>query len=466
VVDRVLQLGTVLVLARLLGPTAFGVYGIALVALHALSRLTNLGFKPALVSIPATDVDPYLDTAWTLRIGRGLVLWVVAVVLAPVVASVFGTPQVAPVMRVLGAGPLLSGLMNPGAVYFSKELAFHRKFGLRVGSRVVETVVALSVAVVEPTIWALVWGLLAYKVATMVLSYSLHDYRPRPGFDRSLAGELVEYGRWIAVSSALSYLSGEGDDAFVGWFLGGTALGLYSLSYRLSNAPATEVTHTISETVFPAYSKLQDDTESLRRGFFDTLQVTALLSVPMAIGIALVAEPFVAAVLGTAWRAMVVPLQLLAAYGLLRSLRSGTVPLFRAVGRPRLETVTRAATLGPMVVAIYPASAAYGLPGTVGAVLLGALVGTPLASVLALRIVDGGVGDFLARLAPPVTASAGMVATVVGVRSVLAGSSAVVTLVAMVAVGVVSYPAILLLAEYRFDIGLKRLHRTVRGGMG
>lgn len=465
VIGRVLQLATILVLARIVGPTAFGVFGVAMVAVHGFQRLTQMGIDAALVSNEADDVNPYLDTAWTLRLIRGVALALVAYALAPLIGDVFGMPRVVSAIRVLGLIPLLGGLQNPAVVYFSKEMAFHKQFVVQVGAQLTQSVVSLAVAFYEPTIWALVAGVVANKAGRTLISYGLHDYRPGLAFDRERAAEVLDYGRWIFVSAALSYLAGEGDDAFVGWFLGSTALGFYTLAYRLSNAPATEVTHTISRTVFPAYAKLQNDVSSLRKGYFDTLQVTALISFPMAVGIAAVARPFVQVVLGPDWLPMVVPLQLLAVYGLLRSLRSTAIPLFRGAGKPVYETVTRSVQLGVMVLALYPASVAYELTGTILAVVLGAAVATPLAGALVVHLLDGGAVRLLSGVLYPAVFSATMYAAVLGVQRTTAPYAPVVTLLLSVVAGVVCYPAVVLLANRHFDVGIDRLLRTVRDGV-
>ncbi|SFR36019.1 lipopolysaccharide biosynthesis protein [Halogeometricum limi] len=465
VLGRVLQLATILVLARLLGPTAFGVFGIATLAIHAFQRLTQMGLDEALVSNREDDVNAYLDTAWTLRLIRGLTLAAVVYFSAPFIGSVFDAPNVVPVIRVLGIVPLLGGIQNPGIVYFSKDMAFHKQFGLQMGARLFETAVSLGIALYDPTIWALVGGLLANKAARVVVSYLLHDYRPRVALDVGRASEMLDYGRWIFVSGALSYLSNEGDDAFVGWFLGSTALGYYTLAFRLSNAPATEVTHTISQTVFPAYAKLQDELESLKTGYANTLQVTTLVSFPMAAGIAVVAEPFTRVVLGTDWLPMVVPLQLLAVYGLLRSVRSTAIPLFRAVGKPNYETVTRTLNVGVMFLALYPLSAAYGLAGTVGATVVGAAIATPVAGLFVVRILEGGAFDLLSRVFYPAAASALMLAAVVAVQNATAEYGALVTLVLSILTGAVVYPVVVLLADRQFDVGLDRLVQTVKNGV-
>jgi len=313
-------------------------------------------------------------------------------------------------------------------------------------------------------VWALVFGHLAKQVVTVIASYVIHDYRPRPAFDIEHARELLGYGRWIFASMLLAFLGAQGDDAFVGWALGTSALGLYQLAYRFSNAPATEITHTLSNVLFPAYARLQDDVDSLRRGYLDALQLTALIAFPAAIGLVVTAQPFVRGVLGEQWLGMVLPLQVLAIYGLVRALRSTTVPLFRAMGRPEYETYTRVLKLLVILLVIYPLTIELDLVGTALAILASACVVGPIAGYLAVRVTEGTLRQLIERLGYPAVGSIAMGVCVIALGETVSFGSALLELLISVTVGVVIYGAVMLGLEYRFECGLWRLVRTIQRG--
>lgn len=167
--------------------------------------------------------------------------------------------------------------------------------------------IAVGYALVSPTVWALVFGHIAGRAVKVIASYLVHGYRPRPAFERAYAVEMLTYGKWIFGSSVLSFLTNEGDDVFVGWALGAASLGIYQMGHRISNAPATEITHTISRVVFPTYAKLQDDTDALHRGYLETLKLIALVAIPATVGIVFVIPLFTRAFLGSDWTSMILP---------------------------------------------------------------------------------------------------------------------------------------------------------------
>lgn len=270
------------------------------------------------------------------------------------------------------------------------------------------------------------------------------------------------YGKWIMGASITAFLLGQGDDVFVGWFLGASALGLYQLAYRLASAPATEITKVISSTMLPTYSKLQDDRAAVRSAYFRVLQFTSLLTFPMSVGILVTAPTFVAAFLGDEWLPMVPVLQVLTLWGLLLSIGANVGPLFRALGRPELETKVKVGKVVLAALLIYPATDAYGVIGTAGAMILASLlVSEPLANYWGLKLIGGTVRRFFKTLAYPAATSLAMGGVVYAVREATTFSP-VVEFVLLVVVGVVAYVAAVLVVESTTDYDLTTMLTLIR----
>ena len=334
VTERGLELLLLVIVASLISPRAFGLMGIALLILSSLKKFSELGVKDALIQAEEDNVDEELNTAWTIETVRGVVISVILFFGAPYISSLFAEPAATGVVRVIALSPLIVGLRNPAVVYFKKSLDFHKEFVYRVSGASAYFLVTVGWALFDPSVYALIFGYLAGDLTRFVVSYLAHDFRPWPEFDLDLAKQRLGFGKWITGNSILYFLYSKGDDAFVGWALMASALGFYQLAYRLSNAPATEITHTISSVTFSAYSKVQSNVEKLRSGYLQTLRMTTLLSFPAAIGIVAVAPAFIRAFFTPAWQPMVPVMQLLALYGLMRSMGATMGPVWKAIGRP------------------------------------------------------------------------------------------------------------------------------------
>ena len=459
--NRGLQIVMLIILANLLNPEDFGLMGIALLTLSALKKFSNLGLSTALIQDEDENVDEYLNSAWVLQIARGLVIVALLLLAAPLVASVFGEPRVTDVLRVIAISPLLLAVRNPAVVYFQKNLDFHKEFLYKTSGSVAQFCVALGYGLLFPTVWALVFGFVTADVVRLLVSYLAHSFRPRLTFDLQHAKDLVGYGKWITGNSILVFLITEGDDIIVGWLLDATSLGFYQNAYRLSNAPATELTQVIAGVMFPAYSKLQEDLAAVRDAYFRTLQITTIVAFPAALGIAAIAPVFVSTFMGTEWMPMVATLQLLTVYGLMRSVGKTTGPVFQALGRP--DIVTKLAALRLVLIAIFiiPAVRRFGIEGAALVIVGVALFPMLLLDIYALkRILEAPYRRFFRDLVYPLVASGVMFATVVYVRQ-QAVLSSVAEFVLLLVTGVVTYVVAVGVLEVRFGWGIRRNLRSI-----
>jgi O-antigen/teichoic acid export membrane protein len=465
VADRALQLVNVIILARLLSPEAFGLLGIALVVLAAFQQLSKLGFDEALVQHRDENIDQYLNTAWLMKIGRGAFIALAAFILGPYISEFFGEPDAAAIIQVIGISPLLLSLQNPAIVYFQKDLEFHKEFAYKIGGRIVDLVTAIAFALIFQNVWALVVGLLAGRVTMLLLSYTIHDYRPQIEFVWEYGQEMFDFGKWLFLSGILFFLYAQGDDAFVGWFFGATALGYYQLAYRFSNAPATEVTQVIARVSFPAFSKIQDDTQKLREGYFRVLHATTLVGFPIAAGLIAVAPQFVHVVLGSQWIETIILIQVLALWGAIRAFGASTGALFKAIGRPDITTKLQAIKVAILVITIYPASTQWGVTGVAVAVVANAVLIQPIVVYLIVSVTEGSLKRLLFLLICPLAGSTLMALGVVGVDEYVFDGTGILQLLFLIAVGVVIYVIFMLLLEETSQYEFSELYHTLRGAV-
>jgi O-antigen/teichoic acid export membrane protein len=433
--DRALSLGTTVVLANLLVPSDFGVVGIATLLVAVLRTVTTIGITETLVQHEQDDVDAYLDTALTIKLVRGVVIVGAILLITPFAGPFFGEPRLGAVLPVVALGPLLNMVENPAVAYFRKELDFRKQFVYRVSGAVGNALVAVGSALLIGNLWAIVFGLLASEVARSAVTYVVHDYRPRPGFDRQRARELLSFGKWLQFSSIIVFVATKGDDLFVGWYLTSGALGLYQLAFRLSNAPTRELSHVISRVGFPTYSKLQNEPAALRRAYRITVELTLLLAVPAAAGVALIAPEFTAVFLGPEWVPMVPALQVLALGGVIRALVATGGSLFVGTGAPRWDVWMNVPRTLTIVATILPLTDRFGITGAAVSITLGIATTVPIWLYKSRAITGLPLAAYARSVVTPVLA-----AGVMAVPVFLVKASTPLAVGAAVAVGLVTYP--------------------------
>ena len=383
-----------IILARLLAPEDFGLLGIAMLAIATLETFSQTGFQAALIQ-KKENADSYLDTAWTVSAIRGGLLFLILFFSAPLVATFFNSPQATLVIKVIAVSTLLSGFRNIGIIFFQKDLEFNKQFSYELSATLVDLTIAITLAFMLRNVWALVWGGVAANFVRLFMSYILHPYRPQIRFSKGEFKELFGFGKWVLGSSILIFLLSQGDDIFVGKMLGVTALGFYQMAYLISNLPATEVTHVISQVTFPAYSKLQNDVKRLREAYLDVLQLTAFISIPLAGGIFILAPDFTRIFLGEKWMPMVPAMQVLCVLGALRSVGAVSGPIFLALGRPDIEAKLSAAQLVLLAILIYPLTEKWGITGTAAANSIGSCSFIFIILSIVIRLVKMGKSEIL-----------------------------------------------------------------------
>lgn len=412
-VVRTVGLIQTVIVARLLSPEAFGIFGLTLLLLSVLEHFTEAGLSEAIIQ-RTDNVDSYLDVAWTAQLLRGGLITLVLTIAAPWAAQFFAEPLLATFLPLAGVIVFIGSLRNIGIVYFRKELNFFREFLYRTSGPVVAFPLVVGTAYYTRSVWALMIMLFAEKLTETVLSYFLHSYRPAFRLDVPELHDLFGFGRWILGSKILKFSLLEGDDLFVGKFLGSHALGIYQLAYRFSQMPVKEFCNSINKVLFPAFSKLQKNPEDLRRTWLDSLTLVSFLAFPMSLGIFCVAPEAVRVILGTDWLGMIVPIRILSLLGLIRSINYDSV--FKATNNPDWITKLASIRLAVMVITIVPLTARWGVSGTAVCVLLAALAVEPLALSKVLTVLDLRYRQFARALWVPLVATGVMVSFLMVVR--------------------------------------------------
>lgn len=436
IVSRAFSFLRLIVLARLLIPEDFGLMGVALLSLSTLETFSETGFNQALIQKqPLSQKD--LDTSWTISVIRGLVLFLVLFFAAPFLALFFSSPQAESVVRLIAFGLLFNGLVNSGIIFFQKEIDFKKQFYYQFSGDLVDLLVAIGLALWWGSVWALVFGFLAGSLTRLVFSYLIHSYRPSFRIDKQRAKELFQFGKWIFVANLIVFFLTQGDDAFVGKFLGITALGFYQLAFRLSNLPATEITHVISQVTFPAYSKLQKNINQFRQAYLRTLSLVSLIAFPLAIGLFILAPEIVKLLLGEKWLPIIPVLRVLSLFGIIRAITGVGGSVILAAGKPQLITYVTSIQLAIMAILIYPFARRWDIFGVGLVVFLVSLISLPAQS-LVIKQVELSWGKWLKSLSSPVFASMLMALILLIVKFFL-GAPSFISLLLLVLLGIITY---------------------------
>lgn len=400
ITERIFYIARLIILARILAPRDFGLLGIVMLSMMTLENFSQTGFEAAIIQ-KKEKVEQYLNTAWTVGIIRGICLFIILYLIAPFVANFFETPQARNIIRVIGLSFFFQAFTNIGIIYFKKELEFNKQFIYQLSGTLADFIVAVSAAILLRSVWALVFGLLAGNLVRLIASYFVHPYRPSVRLEFGKAKELFSFGKWVFGSNILIFLVTQGDDAFIGKFLGVTMLGFYQMAYKISNMPATEITHVISQVTFPAFVELKNNTIQLRQAYLRVLRLTALFSFPIAVLIFVLAPDLTIVLLGEKWMPMVPAMKILCFFGLTRSISATMGPILYAMNIPKIQTKLSFIQLIIIAIIIYPLTKQWDIVGTSLAVLLPTMLTFFMATITVKNIIGFSYKNFLSCLFAP-----------------------------------------------------------------
>jgi O-antigen/teichoic acid export membrane protein len=188
--------------------------------------------------------------------------------------------------------------------------------------------------------------------------------RPVFRLDKQVAMELLHYGKFITASTILMFIATEAGGAVIGKMLDVGQLGHYSVAFLLANFPPTHVAFVLSNIMFPAYSKIQNDLPVLRKTFAQVTDIVASLVMPVMAGMAAAASTMIAAFYGAGWEDAVAPFRILCIFGALHAIVTVNGYMFNAISRPDLGFRIAVLRVVSILVIIVPAIK---IGGTVGA---------------------------------------------------------------------------------------------------
>ncbi len=301
---QILRLISNLILTRLVAPEAFGLMAVAVSINIWAVMLTDIGINTSVIRSRNSDNPDFLHTAWTMQIGRNLIVWVTIILAAAAVyalasnqivraESVFAHPQLAWVMIAIGIQLPLSGLTSINAAMAERHLAMRRVVGLEVAGQLFAMTITIFFAVLGYGVWALVIGTVAAAAFRSALSHVVFP-GPRMAlrFTREHFNEIFGFGKWLIIASFFGFLLNRGDQLLFGWLMESGRFSLYAVASIWVVAAVTIVSTVISRIFYPAFSEvLRDRPERLTEIYREVRLISDGAVTAMAFGAFFLAEP-------------------------------------------------------------------------------------------------------------------------------------------------------------------------------
>lgn len=438
-----LQFAMLPILARLIGPSEYGLVSMAMPFVLFANVLSDGGMSFALGR--RQDVTPELEaTVLWLSTAIGGAIAVGLALLAWPLGELMGQPRLP--FLIMALSPIL--LMNGMLAASNARIIREGRFSVFAGADLFSTIAGAGVALIAAMHGYGAWSLIFQQLALWVVKLAWVSLNGRTAvrltFRFEEAKDLLRFGMHAVGSLLADYVSRNVDNLIVGAILGATSLGFYAMAYQIVRIPDMLISGPLYLYIFTAVSRAAHEPkkEALQQLAVSAVRLASAGFAPLFCGLAIIADLAVPLVLGDKWRGAIMPLRWLAGAGFFFCLCALIGATLMARGRSELQ-LKLSLILGGATIVIVASAAPFG----VTAVSAGLAVGIGLVGCVYIHQLAGDLKmprlRLFAALRPALYGVAAMAAVLLPARRLLAGTPPALELTALILLGALVYGGVI-----------------------
>lgn len=292
---QALRFASNLILTRLLFPEAFGLMALIQVILTGLELFSDTGTNTSIVQHNRGDEQSFLDSAWTIQVIRGALLWGLTILLAHPVAAMYDQPMLADVLPVAGLSLLIAGFRPTSAATATRHLTLGKLTVVTFGVQIASIAFTIYLAWLLQSEWALVFGSV-FTAALTVLAYRIFLPGPANKFhlEQEAFWQIFHFGKWIMLATAAGFAINQGDRVILGFYISLEDLGIYNIGYMLASVPMVLLFSMQQKVIVPIYRmKPPGDSISNRNAIFRARRLLTLGTLFILVFLSYVGPPLV-----------------------------------------------------------------------------------------------------------------------------------------------------------------------------
>lgn len=400
-VMRVFSVGITALLARLMSPTDFGVFAVALAVYLVVASLAELGMASA-VARSATEPDDIAPTVASISILVGTGTGLLMAATASALASLLGQPEAAEPLRVLSICVALTGFFAVPGAQLVREFRQDRIFLATIVGFLISNPILIVMALHGGGATAFAWSRVFGQIATGVVFWISTSRRYLPGWRWDKVKPLLMFGLPLSIANLVNWTLLNADYAILGRLVSAAEIGVYMIAFNVASWSTAVLGSVLNSVVVPALGRVAGDPPQLRDAIVRACQLVGLVALPIgALSVAL-ADPIVRILFGEKWVEAIPVLAVLAVYGSLYAFSLLFANALVAVGRTSRLLLVQLAWVAVLVPAMIAGLHWWGLEGAAWAhVVTISAVALPGYLFAVLRSTDSQVRTFLTVVRRP-----------------------------------------------------------------
>ncbi len=248
-----------LILTHLLVPEYFGLMALVHTFISGLAMFSDIGIGPSIIRHKRGDDPDFLNTAWTLQVIRGFGLWLITLLITWPVATFYQEPKLLLLIPIIGLNVVIAGFESTGTFTLNRHLLQGKLTKFTLIGVGIKNIVTITWAWLNPTVWALIGGNLVSGLVDLVRSHKLvPEISNRFTWDKDAVKELISFGKWIFISTAMTFLAMQSDRLILGKLFSLEMLGVYTVAFTLADLPKMIFGSLSAKVIFPIISKFAE----------------------------------------------------------------------------------------------------------------------------------------------------------------------------------------------------------------
>ena len=432
--------------AMFLSPADFGLVGLASSIVVSVVAFSPLAFGEALIQ-RQTLLKSHADSVFWLTTGFGVLAFIPFVFGADLISKLIGDPAIAIILPVLALRiPLDLASAVPNAMIV-RSMKF-KLIAMRTAvATMVSVVICLTMLVAGFGYWALVGSQVTASLVTCAMAYWVSGWKPGLSVTWAALRDLFGNGAFLSGDRMLSTI--KLDHLVLGMFGGTVILGLFLFAQRIFSMLTQLIGGALSSVTFALLSALQDDADKSTQAFEIASFVSAAVSLPMFVALAIVAQDLLAVMLDEKWAGAAFAVQAFSVVGVLAGIGVVQAALIKSQGKPQwwfYYQLVQQTTSVAVILLTYR----FGLPTLMIVLMAKTVLFWPVSVAMTARLLKRSAWSYLASFQNPMVATALMASAMIAVPSVFPDLGQATRLGLQLVLAVVIYcPAILLLSRAR-----------------
>lgn len=372
--ERILRIGRIMVLTRLLVPEEFGLIAMVMMSIVMVESITDAGIRLSVIQHKDGADKNYLNAAWWIQFGRGACIFALSAIVAPFIAAFYEKPELTNLLRVSFVVILVSGIVSPRVHLLEREFRFGKWVSLSFLSAVVGTAVTIALAFYLHNVWAVVYGNIIERTSYCIITFLVCPFFPRLPIDRESLKKIIGFAKGILGLSFLNLIAKQADIIVLGKVVSSASLGFYYLALKLAEQPMNFFARIVSPVLLPAFAKKQSEPDSLRQALYSVNRLVSIIVLPLACLVSAYSDPLLAVIYGSQYSVAAQVLSILSITIFFKIQIVVLTQMLFGLGLPHLHRKASFYRSIFIVATIYPAVMIYSVNGAALTILMGNVI--------------------------------------------------------------------------------------------